>query len=969
MKKLFQLSYLTLAFISINALGHEEDPITYVNPFIGTGGHGHTYPGASKPFGMIQLSPDTRIDGWDGCGGYHYSDNVVHGFSHTHLSGTGVSDYGDLLIMPFTGDDKWENATKTSLDKAYSSRFSHESENAHPGYYSVQLLDYNINASLTASNRCGFHRYIFPQGKNRKIIIDLEHRDELIDSDLIFLNDSTIVGKRVSKAWAQEQHFYFCIRVSEKPISHRFQKNEKGKSTKLIVEFDSSSPILSVKVGISSVDLYGAKNNLNTEMPHWSDFQYRLAAEKEWRSELGKIKVETPVEDDKHIFYTALYHSYLCPNLFTDVDGRYRGMDMQIHQAGKFKQYTIFSLWDTFRAAHPLYTITQPERSVEFLHTFLRQYKEGGILPIWELNANYTGCMIGYHSIPVFTDALVKGLKDFDTDLALEAMIYSAERNHLGLEAYKKNGFISSEDESESVSKTLEYAYDDWCIAVFAEMLNKDSIAAHYYKRAQSYKHIYNPNSTFMQPRYNGGWKNNFSPYEVTFDYTEANSWQYSLFAPHDMEGLIELLGGKDKLELWLDDLFTAEPQTTGRDQVDITGLIGQYAHGNEPSHHMAYLYNYTNAPYKTQKYVRQILKTLYFNAPDGLSGNEDCGQMSSWYVFSSLGFYPVTPGSPYYMIGAPVFKSASIEVEKDVFFTIKTLNFSVENKYVEEVKLNGKVINRNYLLHSEIMNGGVIEYKMSAEPKDFSVNHPPFEGISPKILPAPTVSNSDAIFSKKKKVEINASKETEIFYSLNDVENESTPQYQLYKKPIKLKKSARLTYYSKSASSQSPTVESTFYKQNDDWKIEIINKYHHSYSGGGDNALIDHLYGGTDFRTGAWQGYYGVDMDVRINFKKKLTINNINVRFLQDARSWIWFPSEVQFLISNNGKDWHTFEVVKNKTSPKEYGVIIEEFGFNKTFKTKHLRIVAKYMGPCPKWHPGAGNASFIFADEITVN
>ncbi len=634
-----------------------------VNPFIGTGGHGHTYPGVSEPFGMIQLSPDTRIDGWDGCGGYHYDDSIIYGFSHTHLSGTGVSDYGDLLIMPFIGENVWENG-KDNAGKGYGSKFSHYFEDAVAGSYSVLLSDYNIHADLTTTTRCGMHKYVYPSRGNRKIIIDLEHRDRLLDSDLIFLNDTTIIGKRISDAWAKEQHFYYAINLSEAPINRYFQKNEEGKSSKLILEFGEGSPILMVKVGISAVDINGARKNLKTEMPSWNFDFYRKNNQAKWDTELNKIDIETEDKDKKTIFYTAMYHSFLNPNIFSDVDGRYRGMDMEIHQSNKHQQYTVFSLWDTFRATHPLFTITQQDRTVDFINTFLNQYKQGGILPIWELSGNYTGCMIGYHAIPVIVDAWVKGIRGFDEQLALKAMVHSANQTHLGLDFYTEQGYISSENESESVSKTLEYAYDDWCIAIMADSLGHDSLASVFYQRSQFYKNLYNANSTYMQPRYNGGWKYNFKPDEVTFDYTEANSWQYSLFAPHDVLGLIQLLGGKDNLEKWLDDLFTAPSETSGRHQVDITGLIGQYAHGNEPSHHMAYLYNFTKSPWKTQKYVHKILTELYFNDPNGLSGNEDCGQMSSWYVLSSLGFYSFAPGSDMYLLGTPLFDKYTINLE-----------------------------------------------------------------------------------------------------------------------------------------------------------------------------------------------------------------------------------------------------------------------------------------------------------------
>lgn len=955
----------TLLFSTV-LLG-QEDLSKLVNPFIGTGAHGHTYPGVSMPFGMMQLSPDSRLDGWDGCGAYHFSDDRIYGFSHTHLSGTGVSDYADLLIMPFTGENLFENAYRKELSQGYGSEFIHKDEHAHAGYYEVFLERHQIKCQITTTKRCGYHKYTFRKGVTKKIIIDLEHRDNLTDSDLIFLNDSMLVGKRISDAWATEQHFYFTIQLSETPAKRKFKKNKEGRSSKLILEFGNQTEELAIKVGMSAVDINGAKKNLKSEMPHWNFEQYQLENESAWNKELSKIKIEQTDHDKKVVFYTALYHSFLNPNTFSDVDGRYRGMDMKIHNAGKENRYTVFSLWDTFRATHPLFTITQEKRTIEFIQTFLAQYREGGILPIWELSANYTGCMIGYHAIPVIVDAYVKGIRDFDHELALKAMMHSANQNHLGLEHYKKQGFISSENESESVSKTLEYAYDDWCIAVFADSLGKDSIAKTFYKRSQSYKNIFNPESNFMQPRFNGGWKNNFKPKEVTFDYTEANSYQYSLFVPHDMLGLIQLMGGKDQLELWLDDMFTTSSETSGRSQVDITGLIGQYAHGNEPSHHVAYLYNFTKSNWKTQKYVHQILTELYANDPAGLSGNEDCGQMSSWYVLSSLGFYSVTPGSDQYLLGTPIHKSYEIYLENGNTFSMSTKNFGENNKYIKAINLNGKMLNRNYIRHSEIINGGKIEFIMSPEPQEFFGNAPYYKVRKPEITPAPYFQASEKVFVKKRKVEIASAKQVvAIRYSLDG--SEPTEKSPIYSKPIKIKASTNITAKSFDNHGESFPIYAEFYRAFAKWKIKLNSNYYPQYSGGSDRALIDQIRGNPDFRTGSWQGFYGQDMDIEIDFRKKIDIKGVYLSCLQDMRSWIWFPKEVKFLTSKNGKTWYPVHTSVNLESPRKKGQYIQELGFDKKFSTRYLRVVAKNFGLCPDWHPGAGNQSFIFVDEVII-
>ncbi|MEO9533038.1 MAG: GH92 family glycosyl hydrolase [Crocinitomicaceae bacterium] len=953
----------------LNALsfGQSEDLSKVVNPFIGTGGHGHTYPGPSMPFGMMQLSPDSRLTGWDGCGGYHYTDKVIYGFSHTHLSGTGVSDYGDLLILPFTGKYKWNSAYKKTLDDGYGSNFTHQNENAHAGYYEVLLEDYNVNVQLTTTTRCGYHKYSFQEGDNRKIIIDLEHRDDLKDSDLIFLNDTTIVGKRISQAWATEQHFYFAIKFSEAPTKRTFKKNSEGRASKLILEFGDEFPILGVKVGMSAVDINGAVKNLKEEMPHWIFEKYKEENEKAWNKELSKIQIEEKNKDRKTTFYTALYHSYLNPNTFSDVDGRFRGMDMRIHQSSKSTQYTVFSLWDTFRAEHPLFTITQEKRTADMIQTLLNQYRHGGILPIWELSANYTGCMIGYHAIPVIVDAYVKGLRSFDTQLALKAMMHSADQQHLGLEAYRKQGFISSENESESVSKTLEYAFDDWCIAVFADSLGEDTIAQRFYQRSQYYKNIYNPTSTFMQPRFNGGWKNNFKPNEVTFDYTEANSWQYSLFVPHDILGMIQLMGGKQELELWLDDLFTTSSDTEGREQVDITGLIGQYAHGNEPSHHMAYLYNFTQSSWKTQKYVRQILTTLYANDPDGLSGNEDCGQMSAWYVLSSMGFYSLTPGSNIYVTGAPLHENYTINLENGNQFKMRTENYATENAYVKSIKLNNKPLKRNYIYHHEITQGGEIVFEMSKEPQDFYGNSPFVKVKTNPLLPAPIFEKSEKVFTKKRKVEITSAETVVAIRYTTDgsIPNENS---EIYSKPIKIKSSTKFVAKSFGTKTESLPIYAEFHRANTKWKVKLNEKYLNQYSGGSDRALIDQIRGNTDFRTGSWQGYYGNNLDVEIDFKKKRDIKSVHLSVLQDIKSWIWFPKEVQFYSSKNGKVWYPIKTVSNYESPEKFGHFIQEIGFEKEISTRYLKVIAVNYGKCPEWHPGAGNPAYIFADEIII-
>ncbi|MEO5584198.1 MAG: GH92 family glycosyl hydrolase, partial [Flavobacteriales bacterium] len=583
--------FLSLLLLSPAAL-HAQDTTTWatnyatelVNPFVGTGGHGHTFPGPCVPFGMVQLSPDTRTDPqeWDGCGGYHYSDSLIYGFSHTHLSGTGVSDLCDVMLMPLSGG-------LTTKPEQYRSRFSHKREEAHAGFYKVHLDDPNVDVELTTTKRVGMHRYRFNREGARSFVLDLRHRDRLLAASIKQSGPSEIVGERRSSSWARDQHLFYCIRF-DVPVSMEASLSD---SSVAVITLPSTGGAVLVKVGISAVSIDGARKNLEAEVPGWDFDAVKHQAEQAWDKELGRIEVQGGEPEQQRIFYTALYHSLLVPYLFNDVDGKYRGNDGKVH-TGKHDVYTVFSLWDTFRAEHPLFTIIEPERTVDFIKTFLDIYTQTGRLPVWELWGNETDCMIGYHSVSVIADAYLKGIRGFDAELALKAMTASAMRDEAGLNALRAKGYISSEDQSESVSRTLEYAYDDWCIAKMAKAMGKDSLASVFFDRASNWRNLFDPETGFFRARYNGGFKGPFDPFEVNFDFTEANAWQYSTFVPQDVNGLDRALAatGHGGLEQRLDELFAAHPNTTGRDQSDITGLIGQYAHGNEPSHAMAWMYD-----------------------------------------------------------------------------------------------------------------------------------------------------------------------------------------------------------------------------------------------------------------------------------------------------------------------------------------------------------------------------------------
>ncbi len=931
--------------------------IQYVDPFIGTGGHGHTYPGAAAPFGLMQLSPDTRLEGWDGCSAYHYSDSIVYGFSHTHLSGTGVSDYADLLIMPFH-----PNSKKQDHHGRIFSHFTHQKEQAQPGYYAVDLLDYQIQAQLTVTERAGIHRYHFAQNR-AYLVLDLDHRDKVLDFEFDIMDDKTIRGKRVSDAWAKEQHFYFFMRFSE---SFKLDSSSlQGK--RLYLDFGNKKD-LEVRVGMSAVDVRGAELNLNSEIGSRTFEAIKAQTQTAWEKELNKIQIFTPNQDFLKIYYSALYHSFLNPNVFSDVDGRYRGADMKIHQSAD-KQYTIFSLWDTFRATHPLFSLVQQKKTEEFVRTFLRQYQHSGELPMWELAANETGCMIGYHSIPVIVDAYVKGLKNFDANLALEGMLARANQQKLGVPELIRNGFIGIEFEHESVSKNLEYAYNDWCIAVFAEKLNKKDIAKTFYERAQYYKNLYNPKHGFMQGKLFNVFQEPFDPREVNFNFTEGNSWQYSFFAPHDIDGMIELFGGKTAFAAKLDELFSAPTQTTGRHQDDITGLVGQYAHGNEPSHHIAYLYNHVGQPYKTQAMTRRLIEEMYTTQPDGLCGNEDCGQMSSWLNLTALGLYAVTPGSTQYQLTAPYVDSARIHFESGKHFTLIAHDLSASNPYIQRISLNGRSFEQLFIEHEDLMAGGKLEFFMGAAPSRFGSQNPAYSKIENQpfsIVPyfiADKRTFYDQICVEIGKVD---PKQT-IYYTTDGIE--PSEKSTRYSGPICLTKNANIRAVAYVNGVPSKIISTEFFKVPANWKVNLESKYSPHYSAGGPGALIDKIRGGNDFRTGAWQGYQGTNFTAVVDLGKKQKISKVGGNFFQEIRSWIWMPKNLVVYVSNDGKHWKKVATLNHQVPIDSYESAAHELSQRiKPVKARYVKFEAEYFGLIPEWHLSPGEQSYIFIDELII-
>jgi len=739
-----------------------QSPASYVNPFIGTNEMGHTYPGATVPFGMVQLSPETDTiqysigqgyikDVYRYCAGYQYSDKTIVGFSHTHFSGTGHSDLGDFLVMPSTGNVQLNPGTANNPESGYRSRFSHDSEKASAGYYSVLLNDYNIKAELTTSTRVGFHSYTFPESNQANIILDMvsgiyNYDGKVVWSSIRVENDTLVTGYRQTQGWARERTMYFAM-VFSKPIRNYGCRDEgkvvyndfyrkfnttkdfpemSGRKLKTYFSFDTKSgEQILIKFALSSVSADGAIKNLETEIPHWNFDLVRKQAEESWNKELSRITIEAS-EEKKIIFYTAVYHAFLSPTIFMDVDGQYRGLDHNNHKAEGFTNYTTFSLWDTYRALHPLFTLVQQKRTSDMINSMLAHQQQSvhHILPVWSHYANENWCMIGYHAVPVIADAYMKGITGFDAQKALDASLASSTyAPYDGIGDYMKYGFVPADKSSNGASKTLEYAYDDYCISRMAEKMGKQEISSTYKKRSEAYNFVWDSSTGFMRAKKSDGtFQSPFDPMSTEKQgFIEGNAWNYSLYVPQNPLKLIALHGGNKKFISHVDSLFNVkldEKHFAESEDISAVGIIGNYVHGNEPSHHVPYLYVFAGAPWKTQERIHQIVNTMYHNTTEGLCGNDDCGQMSAWYIFSSLGFYPVCPGSNEYVIGAPSVDKATLNLENGKQFTITAQNLTDKNIYIQQIKLNGITKTDFIIMHEDIMKGGTLEFVMGAKPK-----------------------------------------------------------------------------------------------------------------------------------------------------------------------------------------------------------------------------------------------------------
>jgi predicted alpha-1,2-mannosidase len=727
-----------MIFLLCVAVCFANSPVDCVNPMIGTAEHGHVYPGATVPFGMVQLSPDTRDNTWDGSSGYHYSDDSILGFSHNHLTGTGCPDLGNIMLMPTVGDLKLVPGDKPG--DGYRARFSHDDEVSRPGFYSVLLPDYQVKVELTATARAGFHRYTFPATAAGHIVVDLQHGigNTVTEAQLTIEDDHTASGYRKSDGWGGDKVYYFVMEFSRPFDSAGVAQADKdvagkqttGKETKGHFDFKTrAGEQILVRVGLSTVSVEGARNNLHAEIPGWDFDAVAKAAGKQWEKALSVFTVETPDKNLKQTFYTALYHTMVAPTLLSDVDGQFRGPDGNVHQAKDFDYYTEISIWDIFRAESPLLTLTQPGRVNDVVKTMLAHFTIFGqnTLPVWPEGGKETWCMIGNHAIPIITDAYLKGFRNFDANEALNDMIASTDKNREQLDAYRDRGFIPTGKDVQSVSKVLEYAYDDACIARFAKSLGKDDVAEKYAKRSQNWENVFDPSTGFMRGKNaDGSWVTPFGENEINSinfnEYTEANAWQYNFFVLQDVPGLIARLGGDEKFTARLDEMFDTQETIPNLHMIpDVTGVIGMYSHGNEPDHHVAYLYNYAGQPWKTQARVRQVATALYTNTPGGICGNDDCGQISAWYVFTALGFYPVDPTSGIYVLGSPLVDQVTLKLDSKFYkgrsFTVIAKNNSAQNPYIQSAMLNGQPITRSWISHKEIVSGGKLVLTMGPTP------------------------------------------------------------------------------------------------------------------------------------------------------------------------------------------------------------------------------------------------------------
>lgn len=966
------------------ALARKNDLSRYVNPFIGTGGDGNVFPGATLPFGMVQISPDERTGVRSWPSGYNYTSRRILGFSQTHLSGTGVGDYGDILFMPTIGSVCVDPGT--AADPGYGSEFSHSDESASPGYYSVVLKRYDEKVELTATEHCGMQKYLFPASDSSNVIIDLQHgiANTCVGGWIRIVGNRWVEGMRHSHGWANSRYVYFAAEFS-KPFERfgagngrnatRGIRRVTGDSVKAYLTFlTTKGESIEVRVGISAVNLSGAKENLRAEMPDFDFAKYRRLAREKWNSYLDKIQVEGGTHAEKVVFYTALYHTMIEPNVFEDVDGKYFGMDRKIHTARGFTNYTVFSLWDVFRADFPLMSILQPKRYINFVRSLIQEYREDGLLPMWPLAGNETYTMIGYPAVPVIFDAYMRGCRDFDLKTAFKAMKHSAEMNWQGMKEFRERGYVPADRQPASVSKTLEYAYEDWCVAQMARKLGDKADYARFNYYSLFYQNVFNHRTGFMRGKLSDGkWIKPFDPYRVSGQYTEANAWQYTFFVPQDMGGLISLFGGKRKFAAKLDTLFGVSSALEGKYQTkSITGMVGQDAQGNEPSHHMPYLYDYAGEPWKTEHVVREIMARWYTDKPDGLCGNDDCGQMSAWYVFSAMGFYPVTPGQNTFAVGSPIFRKVVISLGNGKSFTILADNDSAGNEYIRTATLDGKAYSHAYITQDELEQGGTLDFDMAASPdRSWGLHDRGLFVMAPDhhVVPPVSVLSSGVRFGDTSRVTLSCRlPEANIYYTLNG--RKPGPDSPKYAGPFVIDNTAKLktAAYLNGRRSMVTTVK-FFRALYPPLSATYKYPYANQYTGGGNRALTDGRLGSTNYEASEWQGFRKTNLDVTIDLMKERTLREVSARFLQNADIGIFLPRFVSYYVSSDGKHFVKAAEVDNHDASRSLKPFIHAFSADLGgARARYLRVYAKNIRLIPGWCWKAGAPAWLFTDEVLL-
>jgi predicted alpha-1,2-mannosidase len=979
------------------------EPFDYVDPMIGTGGHGHTFPGATLPFGMVQLSPSNDFKSWDWCSGYHYSDSIIKGFAHTHVSGAGLAGLGDILLMPSFGEVQIKPGTEKNPEEGYRSRFSHKTEKAFPGYYSVFLDDYKVNVELTCTERVGFHKYTFESEGTGNVIIDPTHHiiENVRETQVEFLSDTMLRGYKTSYGEAGNRTVYFVACFSKPFVSYGVATNDKTEesskkatspNSKAYVSFHvTKGEAIRVKVALSFTSYEGAMANFEKEARNRNFESVCADAQKIWKEKLNRISLEGGSDDQKKTFYSALYHSFMSPNLISDVDGNYTVEGKKYH--ANFSQYSNFSSWDTYRALHPLLTLVEQKKTADFVNSLISRHTVSKVeLPGWELLGHDNNCMIGYGTVSVIADAALKNIAGINMLDALNAAKAAANNTQKhspnydvsGMEDYIPTGFVPAEINC-SVSKTTEYNYYDWCIGLMAQRLNNSADAAYYFNRSLGYRNLFNAENNYLYPRLSSGdWrKMDLTGWnDLLGSYISGNIWGYTTYVPHDVDGLINLIGGKDKFNTWLDKIFADTTTLKGQAHVDISGFIGKYGHGDEPSHHLPYLYAYSGQPWKTQKLVKQVLTDFYHPLPDGLINNEDLGQMSAWYIFSSLGFYPVCPGDLKYIIGSPLFSAATLNLENGKSFSVKANGVSARNIYIQSAKLNGKPYDKAFITHDEIMAGGELMLEMGdtpntswgTQPANLPVSKTSVSALAQETLVLmPFEDKNTVVFDGQRQIDLKCNTQNALIrYTLDG--REPDEKSTLFTKTISISKTTLLKARAFAGSKASKLFVRQYYKGTDrkvsPFTFALSSKVDQFGKQNGE-MLFDGLTGTSFFNDGKYTGVRGNNLELIIDLGTKKQISEVSLGYLISSHNWIFPPKYITVLGSDDNQNFKLLGqfVPAEMTAPEAFAYVERSVIKLSSANCRYLKLVAETLPTIPTWHRGTGNLPFMLFDEIIFN